>query len=175
MAIQQEYDPFARPIPGESLTDAPLGDRAWEGPPRNTDPDKVINDIVKKLENPENLDPLLDAINAGVPVETIINTWAIEGFSRGEFTPDVAELVKPVFALFLIHKALEKGIVVRMFNEDVESKDTAHFEGTLGIMKNARPALFEQIEKEFAADEKSLPEAIEPPQESKGFIERRVS
>ena len=141
---KEEFDPFNRPIPGESLTDD-LGSRPFEQPPRRVDPDEVLEDVLEKLQDEDRRDKILDLVFSGVPVETIVNTFALEGVTRGEFTPDVAEIIKPVLAMVIMDLALDKDIPVTMFNEDAENGGSVDQAENLDIMRNARPELFESI------------------------------
>jgi hypothetical protein len=140
----ENFDPFNKPIAGEGLID-PVGGRPYEQPPRRVNPDDVLEDVLEKLEDEDRQDKILDLVFAGVPVETIVQTFALEGVTRGEFTPDVAEIVKPTLALVIMDLAREKDIPVTMFNEDAENAGSVDEAETLDIMRNARPELFEAI------------------------------
>ncbi len=140
----EEFDPFNRPIPGESLTDD-LGSRPFEQPPRRVDPNEVLEDVLEKLQDEDRRDKILDLVFAGVPVETIVQTFALEGVTRGEFTPDVAEIIKPTLALVIMDLARDKDIPVTMFNEDAENAGSVDQAETLDVMRNARPELFESV------------------------------
>ena len=89
---QPEFDPFSAPIPGQSLTDEP-GNYPWEHPPRNTDPDTIVNDLVMRMAQPEALQEILVMLDAGVPVEAIVRVMVFTGFAEGEFNPDVGFII----------------------------------------------------------------------------------
>lgn len=183
---KQEFDPFNRPIPGESLTDAP-NSRPWDRPPRFTTPDEVLDMVTDKLEDPENMDTLMEAIMAGGSIETIVNTIGIEGVTRGEFTPDVAELVKPPLSLYLFDEALKRKIPVQFFDADMESRGKDEQMNRLQMMKDMRPEMFDAMSKEVMPPEEEMsmeePMMEEPMMEEPmgpppmmaegGFIERR--
>lgn len=167
-----KFDPFSRPIPGESLTDAP-GSRPWDRPPRFTTPDEVLDMVTDKLEDPEKMDTLMEAIMAGGSIETIVNTIGIEGVTRGEFTPDIAEQVKPPLALFLFDEALKRKIPVQFFDADMENRGKEEQMGRLQMMKNMRPEMFDALQQSvMPPEDEEVPMGI-PMMASGGFIKRK--
>jgi len=89
---QPEFDPFSAPIPGQSLTDEP-GNYPWEHPPKNTDPETIVNDLFMRMTQPEALQEILVMLDAGVPVEAIVRVMVFTGFAEGEFNPDVGFII----------------------------------------------------------------------------------
>ena len=89
---QPEFDPFSAPIPGQSLTDEP-GNYPWEHPPKNTDPETIVNDLFIRMTQPEALQEILVMLDAGVPVEAIVRVMVFTGFAEGEFNPDVGFII----------------------------------------------------------------------------------
>ncbi len=65
----------------------------------------------------------MSAIASGYPVEAIVNSLAVAGVAEGKFTPDVAEIIKPVIALYLIKTALALKIPVVPFTDEVMSEE----------------------------------------------------
>jgi len=146
MAIQkqQEYDPFNRPIPGSSLTSN--GDAGFESsPPKHVDPDKVLDEAMTNLKKPGNMEKIMDLLFSGVSIEMIVNTWATTAVTKGDITPDVAELVKPTLALILLDEALERDIPVLMFDTDEAGKPFKDNTQALSVMGDARPELFDEL------------------------------
>jgi hypothetical protein len=160
--------PFNSPVPGQSLTDE-TGTKPWETPPTYATADDALDFALSRLDDEDNLNKIIDLVGAGVPVETIVNTWGIQGFTRGDFTPDVAEMVKPSLALAIMDQALNKGIAVRMFNEDVEAKPTEHFADALEVMKNARPRLFDKFKRDSGISREDIPDE----EGESGFLKKR--
>ena len=89
---QPEFDPFSAPIPGQSLTDEP-GNYPWEHPPKNTDPETIVNDLFMRMTQPEALQEILVMLDAGIPVEAIVRVMVFTGFAEGEFNPDVGFII----------------------------------------------------------------------------------
>jgi hypothetical protein len=106
------------------------------------DPQQAIDEILMAFEQPETRDNIMSAIAAGFPVEAIVKSMAIAGVSEGKFSPDVAEIVKPVIALYLIKTALENNIPVVAFTDEVidqETMDRQTTEKTMSSMEQLSP------------------------------------
>ena len=86
--LPPEFDPFNTPVPGQSLTDEP-GNYPWEHPPRQTDPEIVLEEIWRSMTTPEAVEEMIYLLEAGIPVEGIARTIVFAGFMEGEFTPDL--------------------------------------------------------------------------------------
>jgi hypothetical protein len=96
---------------------------------------------------------------AGISVEEIVNQIAFKGFMTGTYSPDVAELVKPALAMFLIDEAAKVGIQADLFHEKKEDEDISDA-GLFEIMKNRNPELYlGMIEAEKKQDRMQISEA----------------
>ena len=102
---------FNRGPAGWSLTE-PLGKWAWEKPPKYAAPGDAVDHIIETIEGSEaTYEQFAKLMFAGISIEEIVNTVAIGGFMQGEFTPDVAELIKPPLAIYFLGVASEPSIV----------------------------------------------------------------
>ena len=63
---------FDRPTPGMSLT-AELGNRPWQQPPQYSTVEEALQWYIPRLTNPELLDQLLDVMESGIPLTTIVS------------------------------------------------------------------------------------------------------
>lgn len=91
---------FSGPIPGESLTRAP-GSVPWERPPQYTKVDEVMHYFIQQFQNKDIVHNLLAVIEQGAPLDTVIHTILMHGFTEGKWTPALAiMLVHPLEALF---------------------------------------------------------------------------
>tara|TARA_A100001515_G_C4591908_1_gene216273 strand:+ start:66 stop:620 length:555 start_codon:yes stop_codon:yes gene_type:complete len=107
---------FNRGPAGWSLTE-PLGKWAWEKPPKHAAPGDAVDSIIGKIEGSEaTYEQFTKLMFAGISIEEIVDTVAIGGFMQGEFSPDVAELIKPPLAIYFLGMAAENNIPVRVFN-----------------------------------------------------------
>ena len=123
MAIKQEaqqFDPFARAIPGQSFTDEP-GLRPYERPPLETDPEKLYKVLDEQLTEESTAEKLSDILDIGVSVETLCEVVAQKCFTEGVCSPDVAEIIKPFIFMTIAEIGSEYSVRdMVMFNENEE-------------------------------------------------------
>lgn len=168
MAIDK-LTPLAAP-PGHSLT-GPKGKWPWDRPPRFSNPDEAIDFVTEKLDTPQSKDGLLKLMLAGITIEEIVSQVAFKGFASGTFNPDVAELIKPAIAVYLMGIADEKGLNPQLFVDESEEEqvdDVTFFK----ILKQRNPELFDAMNEEMnenqrmqeqKAIENSMPPEPAPP------------
>ena len=161
-------DPFNFPVPGHSLTDAPES-QVWDKPPRITDPEEAIEMVIDKVENPETKEHFLRMMAGGTSVEEIINAIGLGGFTEGEWSPDVAELVKPALAVYFIGLAIKNKIPVIAFSqEEIKEENQMVSKGdTLKMMKERNPQEFSKLKKAMLSKQ----QVQEQPVEEQGFID----
>ena len=123
--LQGQLDPMDAPVPGQSLTTEPKNAN-YESSAESSDPEQVIQSIIAFVSEPEQKDMFLSNMAAGMPVEVIVNGLATGGVAVGKFSPDVAEIIKPVIALYLIKTALEAGIPVIPFLDTAIDEEVAN-------------------------------------------------
>jgi len=134
--------------PGNSLTEPP-GKWPWERPPQFPDPDDAIDHFVESVSHGPAREDMLKMMMAGITVEEIVNQVAFKGFMAGAFTPDVAELIKPAVAVFLINMALESGFEPQMFIDDSPAEGAVSDQTFFEIMKSRNPAGFSAMVEEL--------------------------
>lgn len=83
------------PIPGQSLTGEP-GSVPWENPPQYVTLADAVGFYTDKLDDPEAILPLLDALERDIPILTIVNTFTKASLMYGYHTVDVGFLVTPI-------------------------------------------------------------------------------
>lgn len=157
--------PLAAP-PGHSLTGTP-GQWPWERPPQFSNPDDAIDYIVQRLESGGGAEDMVKLMIAGVSVEELAAQISFKGFMAGTFNPDVAELIKPAMAVYLMGIAEENGVEPQMFIEDPEERRTKVEDETLfRIMKQRNPELYagmvEQINESVRMADRQQPQPQEP-------------
>lgn len=86
---------FNAPIPGESLTKPPK-QYPWERPPEYTDPEEVLQLYVRKLNEPDRMEGLMDALEIGFPLKDLVEGLTRLGVANGIHTVDVSLIVAPV-------------------------------------------------------------------------------
>jgi hypothetical protein len=141
--------------PGHSLTGEP-GKWAWEQPPRFSDPNDAIDFITEKLDRTIPQRDMLRMMTAGITIEEIVNQISFKGFMQGTFNPDVAELIKPALAMYLLKLSIDNGFTPRLFIEE-EQEPQVSDETFFSIMKQRNPEMFkvmnEQINEEARLEE----------------------
>lgn len=144
---QQQYDrdkidPFSVPPAGYGLT-TPPGKWAWEQPPEHVDVEDAYEEIKAKMMVPENRMTMIQLIDAGVPIETLVRTITFAGFTEGKFTPDVAEILNPLLAVHMAIQADKAGITPRMLNNP--PKTSVDSDVVFDIMKDLNPERYLQL------------------------------
>ncbi len=158
--------PLAAP-PGHSLTDEP-GKWPWENPPEYPDPDDAIDFVVGQMDTPQMREDMSKLMLAGVTIEELVSQVAFKGFTAGAFTPDVAELIKPAIAIFLLGIANDEGFEPKLFiSQDTTSAVSE--DNFFAILKERNPELFsamnEYINAETRAQELNVTPRPEKPAE----------
>ena len=139
--------------PGNSLTDAP-GKWPWEQPPRFTDPDDVIDFTIDTIMGGPIKDDLLKLMMAGITVEELVTQISFKGFLEGQFTPDVAELIKPAIGIFLVDLALQTGFEPKMFVDSAPVEGDVTDENFFEILKENNPKLFAGMVEEMNKEQR---------------------
>ena len=97
-----EQTAFEAPIPGQSLTNSPENNYAWEKPPEMVDLNVARQKIFLNLLEPKNLEEIQKLMINEVPVDAIAQTVLVEGFRQGKFNPDLAlQLLEPTMYMLL--------------------------------------------------------------------------
>ena len=158
--------PFNRGPAGWSLTE-PLGKWKWEKPPKFVVPGEAVDDIVSRIEESEDVgEQFLKLMFAGISIEEIVDTIAIGGFMEGQFSPDVAEIIKAPLAIYFLGMAAENQIPVRMFNTadgNPRRNKGMSDEDMEDMMKENNPSLYQFLEQK-AMEQEEMPAIAEPAQ-----------
>jgi hypothetical protein len=133
--------------PGHSLTGEP-GKWAWEQPPRFSDPNDAIDFITDKLDEAVPQEDMLKMMTAGITIEEIVNQISFKGFMQGAFNPDVAELIKPALAMYLMKLSLDNGFTPRLFIQE-EPEPEVSDQRFFSIMKERNPELFNAMNEQI--------------------------
>ena len=82
-----------RPIPGQSLTNAPDQPYNWEKPAEYTNPKEAMLYVFETLTVPETTTNLLLSLSNGVGVIDIASITLYSGFLEGKWSPDLMLLL----------------------------------------------------------------------------------
>ena len=98
-----------RPIPGQSLTNDPEQPWPWEGQPKFSDMNDALEYFFDKFTEEELFEDLMDLLEDGVPVMSLVEIFLQQGFQEGLFNPDLMLLLAEPLAYMLIALADEEG------------------------------------------------------------------
>jgi|TARA_B100000085_G_C18444097_1_gene472069 hypothetical protein len=133
--------PLAAP-PGHSLTGTP-GQWPWERPPLLSDPNDAVDYVIERLETGGGDEDMVKLMLAGVTIQELVSQISFKGFMAGTFNPDVAELIKPAMAVYLMGLAEENGVEPELFVVEPEKERENVDDQTLfRIMKQRNPSLY---------------------------------
>ena len=148
--------------PGHSFTDEP-GKWAWEQAPRFSDPNQAIDFIVDKFKTGQSEDDMLKLMAAGITIEELVGQVSFKGFMQGAFNPDVAELIKPAIAMYLMKLGIDNGFTPTMFIPDDSEEGEVDDGKFFSILKERNPEVFNdmnerlnkatRLQEEFAVEE----------------------
>lgn len=97
MAVPPNSIHFQAPIPGMSLTTEPRS-RAWERPARYATPEETLEVYIEEITTPEQVAQMLEIIEGGYPITTMVDTIVLNGVMEGAHSLDTAVIIAP--ALF---------------------------------------------------------------------------
>tara|TARA_X000001388_G_scaffold77579_1_gene79179 strand:+ start:144 stop:650 length:507 start_codon:yes stop_codon:yes gene_type:complete len=135
-------DPFNSSTPGQSLTDTP-GKWQWEQPQQIIDPEEAFERVLASLQDPITLETVSKLMYIGVSIESILNGIMLKMFGEGMFSPDVAEIIKPLLARYLLKVANDNGITVNIINKF--PKPPLSDGDTINLLKQFNPKEYAKI------------------------------
>lgn len=107
------------PIPGESLTTTPKN-AIYERPPEISDPEDALMMYLDKLSNKETMESIIDSLEMGVDLKTLVEGMTRIGVSKGIHSIDVSLIVAPVLHEHI--KSFADDLKVD-YDEGIEDKD----------------------------------------------------
>ena len=122
--------PFARPIPGASLT-SKLGKYPYENPPDMVEIEDVMNHYMSKLADQEVIDDIALVCELGVPIKPIVKSLVTSQQMEGRHSIDTGLIVAPVLHEFIKQAVEATGITVkdddRDYQKEAEAKEMQRF------------------------------------------------
>tara|TARA_B100001123_G_C15216519_1_gene989456 strand:- start:800 stop:1303 length:504 start_codon:yes stop_codon:yes gene_type:complete len=155
---------FNAPIPGESLT-AELGSRPWQKPPQYNTVDEAVSYYVKKIQDKDVEDSILDVLELGIPVTIIANTIQTSSVMEGKHSLDVGLLVLPVLIEMLMYIGDKNKV---KYDSGLEKKST----GVRNSLIARAIKSFKEADKNSDTNEKEM-SMVEVLEEPKGLMARR--
>ena len=93
---------FDFPIPGESLTSSPDNSKAWERPPEYVDEDRAMEALYLLLTDQDKLPSLINLIDSGTPIDEIAQIILYQGYTAGQYNPDLMlTMIEPTIYLLI--------------------------------------------------------------------------
>jgi len=96
--------PMDAPIAGQAMT-APLGERPWQNPPQLSSVNEAIEFYIPRITEPKSGSRIMDMLEMGIPVATLVDTIQLGGVMEGIHSVDVGMLVSPVLAETIVQMA----------------------------------------------------------------------
>jgi len=143
------------PIPGQSLT-APLGDRPWQRPPRFPTAEQALNFYVDRLTSDRENGELMDLLELGVPIDSLVDTLQLGGVMEGLHSVDVGIIITPALAELVEQMAKSTDTEYTLTSEEIEETLPTKSEVALGIKHlkdNNMGPLIKEEEKEVIEEE----------------------
>jgi len=143
------------PIPGQSLT-APLGDRPWQRPPRFPTAEQALNFYVDRLTSDRENGELMDLLELGVPIDSLVDTLQLGGVMEGLHSVDVGIIITPALAELVEQMAKSTDTEYTLTSEEIEETLPTKSEVALGIKHlkdNNMGSLIKEEEKEVIDEE----------------------
>ena len=157
------------PIPGQGMT-APLGDRPWQKPARFTTPEQALAFYVDRITQEKQVDQMLDILELGVPVDTLVDTMQLGGVMEGLHSVDVGMLIAPALIETITQIAEKAGVKHTTEGQEEDPNASTGSEVALNLQrikdkKDKGVAVKEAMPKEETEEE--------PEEKAKGLMARR--
>lgn len=172
---------FKAPIPGMSLTRAP-GNAPWEQPPLHDTAEKALAFYLKKFDDEDTLDDLLFSLEAGYPLDALVDFLTSYSVMQGYHSFDVKMLISPILHEYIISLADAAGVEYTEMSgpsreEQMKEKDKKRARALLlkGMNAEAKPTPENMEEASDLMEGASTEEAPEAPEEeAMPLVKRRV-
>ena len=129
----EEHNPFQGPIPGQSLTNSPDTQQAWEQPPRTTSIKEARELMFLEILKEENLQTIIVLMNDGMSISQLTEMLLFIGFTKGQFNADLMLLLaEPTMYMLLaiaeavgIEPPINRDYLINADEEDLDEEETA--------------------------------------------------
>jgi len=161
------------PIPGQGLT-APLGGRPWQRPPQYNTADEALAFYIDRITGERQVSQMLDILELGVPVDSLVNSMTLGGVMEGLHSADVKTIIEPALAEAIASIADEAEIEYTMLSDDAEEEAPTDVEIALGVNKlKEKQTGIKIIDAKDTAEEEPVEEETTEPV-SRGLMSRRM-
>ncbi len=172
MAVDQSLDEaffkagtsFDRAIPGQSLTDNPEAPRPFEGPPKFTDRNKILEHYFEIFTEEETYEAMLDTLESGMSVMEIVQVFLMQGFQEGLFNPDMMLLVAEPLA-YMVAALAERADVDFTIMGDEDEKPVTEDQEVSIINQKINTINKPQMDEDFPTGLSNKIDKVEPPKQ----------
>ena len=162
---------FKRPIPGQSLTDDPAAPRPFEGPPKFTDRNDILEYYFELLTEEDTYESVLDSLEAGTSLMEIVQVLLMQGFQDGLYNPDMMLMLAEPLAYMIAALAERAGVDFTVMNDEDEKPTTE--EDELPIMNQAMQSIEKpEMDEDFPTGVAEKLDKVEPPKQRSLLGER---
>lgn len=162
---------FKRPIPGQSLTDDPAAPRPFEGPPKFTDRNDILEYYFELLTEEGTYESVLDSLEAGSSLMEIVQVLLMQGFQDGLYNPDMMLMLAEPLAYMIAALAERAGVDFTVMNDEDEKPTTE--EDELPIMNQAMQSIEKpEMDEDFPTGVAEKLDQVEPPKQRSLLGER---
>ena len=151
-AVSRTRQSLDRPIPGESLTNAPDNPYPFEKPPEFTDRTEALEYLFKSFTSEEIHKRLMGLVSQGVPIMSLTEIFLYKGFSEGKWNPDLLMMLVEPTAYMIMSLAERSGIDYVIMPEDEDEEELEI------VNKKYKPSDLKQIDSKISKS--SLPKEI---------------
>lgn len=159
--------PLDAPVAGQSLT-TELGSKVWQQPPKYSTVDETLEYYMSKLNNPKIRVKMLNVLETGIPVTTVVDGLQMSGVMTGLHTIDVGILAAPVLMETIAYIAEDADIEYDM-GLDVDDPDEIDPTAIALALRERRKKLMEspkaRVEEEAAITEEGADQLEDVTQE----------
>ena len=163
----QNISKLERPIPGQSLTNDPSSPMSFEKETVHTELASAIEALIVMLCEPEGFHLIVNALRDGLPVGEMAEQILFEGFSQGQWNPDLMLLLVEPTMYILIALADMANVEPRIDDdeEDEPEERLSHIEKAIELAKekvvpSQVPVAIKSKVKKLTEDIKSSPQSL---------------
>ena len=163
----QNISKLERPIPGQSLTYSPDKQLPFDCPTVHTELAPAIEALIVMLCEPEGFHLIVNALRDGLPVGEMAEQILFEGFSQGQWNPDLMLLLVEPTMYILIALADMANVEPRIDDdeEDEPEERLSHIEKAIELAKekvvpSQVPVAIKSKVKKLTEDIKSSPQSL---------------
>jgi len=151
------------PIPGQAMT-APVGDRPWQRPAELPTPEQALSFYVDRITNDKQAAQMMDLLEMGIPVDTLVDTVQLGGVMDGLHSVDVGMVIAPALAEIIAGMADKAGVEYKLMSDDIEAQKPTQSEVALTLNDMS------------TMTEEPAPEPVQeaPAEEPRGLMARRT-